>query len=188
MQVSFRKVLLGSLLAAMLAVPAMAEQKIGVVDYGRLINESPQAKALSDALEAEFNPRYKQLVEQDKALKAKADKLQKDAATMSADQRSKAEKDMRDSAREFERKGKELKDDSEAKRNEELVKLQRVVDNEIREYAKAQGFDIVLVQGVIYATPAVNITDAVLASLTARAPKPAAAPAAGAATPKPQPR
>src|SRR6185312_9231272 len=187
-QVSFRKVFLGSLLAAMLAVPAMAEQKIGVVDYGRLINESPQAKALSDALEAEFNPRYKQLVEQDKALKAKADKLQKDAATMSADQRSKAEKDMRDSAREFERKGKELKDDSEAKRNEELVKLQRVVDNEIREYAKAQGFDIVLVQGVIYATPAVNITDAVLASLTARAPKPAAAPAAGAATPKPQPR
>jgi outer membrane protein len=186
-QVSFRKVLLGSLLASAMAVPAMAE-KIGVVDYGRIINESPQAKALTEALDAEFNPRYQQLVSQDKALKAKAEKLQKDAATMTADQRSKAEKDMRDSVREFERKGKELKDDSEAKRNEELVKLQRVVDNEIREYAKAQGFDIVLMQGVIYATPTVNITDAVLAALNARAPRPAATPAAGAATPKPQPK
>lgn len=187
MQVSFRKVLMGSLVAAMLAAPAMAE-KIGVVDYGRLINESPQAKALTDALEAEFGPRYAQLVSQDKALKAKADKLQKDAATMTADQRSKAEKDMRDSVREFERKGKELKDDSEAKRNEELAKLQRVIDNEIREYAKAQNFDVVLMNGVIYSTPAVNITDAVLQALNARAPKPAAAPATGAATPKPQPK
>jgi outer membrane protein len=186
-QVSFRKILLGSLVASVLAAPAMAE-KIGFVDYGRLINDSPQAKTLTDALEAEFSPRYKQLVEQDKALKAKAEKLQKDAATMSADQRSKAEKDMRDSVREFERKGKELKDDSEAKRNEELVKLQRVIDNEIREYARAQNFDLVLMNGVIYSTPAVNITDAVLQALLARAPKAAAAPPTGAATPKPQPK
>jgi len=185
-QVSLRKVLIGSAAAMALAAPAMA-QKIGVVDYGRLISESPQAKTLTEQLEAEFSPRYAQLVSQDKALKAKAEKLQKDVATMTADQRSKAEKDMRDSVREFERKGKELKDDSEAKRNEELAKLQRVVDNEIREYAKAQNFDIVLMNGVIYATPTVNITDQVLAALQARAPR-AAAPATGAAAPKPQPK
>ena len=188
MQVSFRKVLLGSLAALVLGSPAMAE-KIGVVEYGRLINDSPQAKVLSDALEAEFNPRVQQLISQEKALKAKAEKLQKDAATMTADQRSKADKDMRDAYREYERKGKELKDDSEAKRNEEIAKLQRVIDNEIREYAKAQNFDVVLMQGVIYATPAVNITDAVLQALNARAPKPAAAtPTSGATAPKPQPK
>ena len=78
---------------------------------------------------------------------------------MTADQRSKAEKELRDSARELERKGKELKDDSDAKRQEEFAKVQRVLENEIREYAKAQKFDIVLMDGVIYATPAVNITD-----------------------------
>jgi len=178
---------MGSLVASVLAVPAMAE-KIGVVEYGRLINESPQAKVLSDALDAEFNPRVQQLISQEKALKAKAEKLQKDAATMTADQRSKADKDMRDAYREYERKGKELKDDSEAKRNEEIAKLQRVIDSEIRDYAKAQGFDVVLMQGVIYATPAVNITDAVLQALNARAPRPAAAaPAAGAAKPQPKP-
>jgi len=142
----------------------------------------PRARAaFPEALDAEFNPRYQQLVTQDKALKAMAEKLQKDLATMTADQRSKAEKEIRDSARELERKGKELKDDSEAKRNEEIVKLQRMLGNEVREYAKAQNFDIVLMDGVIYATPAVNITDAVLAVLQSRSGKPA-----GAATqPKP---
>ena len=144
MQVSFRKILLGSVAAAFLAVPALAEVKVGVVDYGRLLKESPQVKVLSDQLDAEFNPRYQQLVTQDRALKAKAEKLQKDAPTMTADQRSKAEKELRDSARELERKGKELKDDSEAKRQEEFSKVQRVLENEIREYAKAQKFDIVL--------------------------------------------
>ena len=144
MQVSFRKIVLGSVAAVTLAVPSLAEIKVGVIDYGRLLNESPQAKALTESLDAEFNPRYQQLVTQDRALKAKAEKLQKDLATMTADQRSKAEKEIRDSARELERKGKELKDDSEAKRNEEIVKLQRMLGNEVREYAKAQNFDIVL--------------------------------------------
>ena len=143
MQVSIRKVLLGSLAALVFAVPAMADVKVGVVDYARLLSESSQAKNLTEALEAEFGPRYQQLVTQDRALKAKAEKLQKDEATMSADQRSKTEKEIRDGARELDRKGKELKDDSEAKRNEEFVKLQRMIDNEVRDYAKAQSYDIV---------------------------------------------
>ena len=33
----------------------------------------------------------------------------------------------------------------------------------MREYAKAQNFDIVIAEGVIYATPTVDITAAVLA-------------------------
>lgn len=161
----------------------MAEVKVGVVDYQRLLSESPQAKSLTEALEAEFGPRYQQLVAQDRALKAKAEKLQKDGDTMSADQRSKSEKELRDGARELERKGKELKDDSEAKRNDEFVKLQRMLTNEVRDYAKAQNFDVVMMDGVIYSTPAVNITDQILAALQAHAPRPAAAPAAGSTAP-----
>ena len=98
---------------------------------------------------------------QDNALKAKGEKLQKDVATMTPDQRSKAEKELRDGARELERKRQgAARTTPNAKRQEEIDKLQRSLDNEVREYAKAQNFDIVLMDGVIYATPAVNITDA----------------------------
>ena len=184
MQVSFRKVLLGSLATFAFAVPAMAELKVGVVDYARLFEESPQAKVVRDGLMAEFGPRLQQIQTQENALKAKGEKLQKDVATMTPDQRSKAEKDLRDAARELERKKGELQDDSNAKRQEEMNKLQRSLITEVRDYAKSQNFDIVLADGVIYATPTVDITAQVLAALNARAPKPAAPPT-GATAPAP---
>lgn len=184
MQGSFRKVVFGSLAALLLAAPAMAELKIGVVDYARLFEESPQAKVVRDGLQAEFGPRLQQLVTQDNALKAKGDKLQKDVATMTPEQRAKAEKELRDSARELERKKSELQDDSNAKRQEEMNKLQRSLISEVRDYAKSQNFDIVIADGVIYATPTVDITGQVLQAMQSRAPKPAApAPATSAPAP-----
>ena len=182
MQVSFRKILLGSLVGSLLAIPAMAEIKVGVVDYAKLFAESPQAKVVQDGLRAEFGPRLQQLMTQDQALKTKAEKLQKDAATMTADQRSKADKEMRDAARELERKRGELEDDSNAKRQEEMNKLQRSLIAQVRDFAKAQKYDIVIAEGVIYATPTVDITAAVLEMLKSNAGKPAAT---GAVTPAP---
>jgi outer membrane protein len=185
-QVSFRKILVGALATVAISVPAMADIKIGVVDYARLLEQSPQAKALQDSLKNEFGPRYQQLLTQDQALKTRADKLQKDGATMSQDQRDKEEKSLRDAARDLERKKSEWQDDSNTRRNEEMNKLQRSLVGEVRDYAKAQNFDLVIAEGVIYATPTVDITPAVLQAIQARAPKPAAAPAAPATgTPAP---
>ena len=182
MQVSLRKIFLGSLVATMFAMPAAAEVKVGVVDIAKLFEESPQAKVVQEGLKAEFQPRLQQLIAQEQALKTRNDKYQKDLATMAADQRTKAEKDLRDSAREIERKKAELQDDSNAKRQEEMNKLQRLLFGEVREYAKAQGYDIVIAEGVLYATPTVDITTGVLTALKA---KPAAGGAAPAAAPKP---
>jgi outer membrane protein len=103
---------------------------------------------------------------------------------MTPDQRAKAEKELRDSARELERKKSELQDDSNAKRQEEMNKLQRSLISEVRDYAKSQNFDIVIADGVIYATPTVDITGQVLQAMQSRAPKPAApAPATSAPAP-----
>ncbi len=55
----------------------------------------------------------------------------------------------------------------------------------MRDYAKAQNFDIVIAEGVIYHTATVDITPAVLTALNSRAPKPAAAPAGATAPAKP---
>jgi hypothetical protein len=55
------------------AAPAWtADIKIAVVDYGKLMEESPQAKAVSDALRNEFTPRQRDLAAQQAAVKSKA--------------------------------------------------------------------------------------------------------------------
>ena len=168
-------------------VPAWADPKVGVVDPQRLLQESPQGKAVQDSMRTEFAPRERTLQAQQQALKSKQDKLQKDGATMSDEQRTRAEKDLRDGARDFERARGELQDDETARRNEQLSRLQRTLGEEVRTYAKSQNFDVVLSgEAVVYATPAYDITAAVLAALQARAAAaPAAKPATPAATPAP---
>ena len=163
--------------AALAALPAAAaEPKIGVVDFQRLAIESPQGKAVMESMRAEFAPRERTLQAQGQAVKAKEEKLQKDGATMSEDQRARAEKELRDGARDFERARGELQDDETARRNEELSRLQRTIVEEVRSYGKAQGFDLILAQeGVIYNASASDITPAVLSALQARGGSAAAA-------------
>lgn len=168
------------------AAPAWAEMKIAVVDYGKLMEESPQAKAVSDALKNEFTPRQRDLQAQQASVKSKEDHLQKDGATMTQDQRARADKELRDGAREFSRKQSELQDDFNARKNEEMSRLQRILIEEVRTYAKAQGFDLVIADGVIYSTPTLDITPAILTALQAR-PAHAAAPAAAAPSPSATP-
>jgi outer membrane protein len=177
----------------LVASPAWAELKIGVVDYGRLVEESPQAKSALESIRTEFTPRQRDLQNQQASLKTKEDKLQKDGATMSQDQRTNAEKDLRDSYRELQRKQSEVQDDFNARRNEEMSRLQKILIEQVRIYAKAQNFDLVIADGVIYTTPSIDITPAILAQLQAnpgsaaasrpKAGAPASAPAA--APPKP---
>src|SRR5215472_15160418 len=170
--------------AALVVLPAVAaEPKIGVVDFQRLAIESPQGKAVMESMRSEFAPRERTLQAQGQAMKAKEEKLQKDGATMTEDQRARAEKELRDGARDFERARGEFQDDFSARRNEEMSRLQRTLGEEVRAYAKAQNFDVILSgEAVIYATPAYDITPAILTALQARA---AAAPAGKPATPAP---
>ena len=168
--------------AAATIAPAQADIKIGVVNAARLLQESPQAKAVQDALRAEFAPKQRELAAQQAALKAKQDKYEKDASTMSADQRSKMEKELRDGNRDYSQKLNDFQEDANTRQNEELSRLQNSVVAEIRSYALSQKYDLILTDSV-YASDALDITAAVLAGLQARAavaaPKPAApAPAA----------
>ncbi len=154
--------------AALMAAPAMAEIKIGVLDFGRLMDESPQGKALIESLRAEAAAKQRELQTQAASLQTKRDKLAKDRATMTPDQISRAEKDVRDGERDLARRQSEVNDDFNARRNEEMGKLQRTLIEEVRTYSKAQNFDLVVTDGVIYATPALDITPGVLAGMQSR--------------------
>lgn len=162
-----------------------AELKIGVVDYGRLVEESPQAKSALESIRTEFTPRQRDLQNQQASLKSKEDRLQKDGATMSPEQRSNSEKDLRDSYRELQRKQQEVQDDFNARRNEEMSRLQKNLIEQVRIYAKAQNFDLVIADGVIYTTPTIDITPQILTQLQSApvAKSPAKAPAAAAPAP-----
>ena len=156
------------------AAPAWAELKIGYVNYSLLLQDSPEARVIADQLKNEFLPRQRDLQTLQQSLKTREDKLTKDGATMTDDQRAREDKEIRDGERELQRKQSEAQDDLNARRNEELSILQKSLVEKVRVYAKSQNYDLVIADGVIYATNAVDITAQVLSTLQAAGPKPAA--------------
>jgi outer membrane protein len=175
------------LCALIAAQPASAEVKMGVVNFQKLLEEAPQTKTAMQALENEFAPRRRELLTLQNDLKAKDEKLQKEGAVMAEADRAKAEKTLRDQQREFSRKAGEFQDDASTRRNEEIGKVQRYLVTEIQGYASAQGYDLVLGDGVFFAKGPLDITAQVLAVLATKPatlpPTPAsAAPPAGAST------
>jgi len=79
---------------------------------------------------------------------------------MSADQRTAAERDLRDGNRELQLKVQQYQDDFNARQNEELSKLQKTLVEEVQSFAQAQKFDLVLADGVIFAAPVLDVTPA----------------------------
>ena len=159
----------GLSLAALAVLPAQAEIKIGVVNAARLLQESPQAKAVQETLRNEFAPKQREVAALQAALKAKQEKYEKDAPTMSADQRAQAEKELRDGNREFTQKANDLQEDVNTRQNEELSRLQTAIVSEVQSYALSQKFDLVLAEGVLFSNKELDITAAVLAGLQAHA-------------------
>ena len=182
--VNARRALWGAAImaAAGLASPAnaQAQMKVGVVSVPQLMEEAPQAKAEMQALEDEFKPRQRDIVNQQKELKAREEKLTRDSAVMSEAERGKAERELRDAQRDMARKQNEFVEDLNVRRNEELGRLQKTLLSEVQNYARAQGYDLVIGDGVLFAKDAINITPQVLSAIRAKAP---AAPAT--AAPKP---
>jgi outer membrane protein len=184
MSKSYRSLsLLGLALGAtLLSASANADVKIGVVDFQRLIGEAPQTKAVMQGLDNEFGARRRELLTMQNDVKTKDEKLQKEGQLMAEADRAKLEKSFRDEQRDLSRKASEFQDDASQRRNEELAKVQRYVASEIANYATAQGFDLVLGDGVFYAKPTLDITQQILEILKT---KPTTLPAAPAPAAKP---
>ena len=166
-----RSLILGSAATLVLAAaPAWAELKIGYVNYSELLQQSPDAKVIADALHNEFLPRQRELQSMQQSLKAREDKLAKDGATMTEDQRAREDKDIRDGDRELQRKESEAQDDFSSRRNEELSKLQKAIVEQVQVYAKSQNYDLIVAENsVLYFNSSMDITPQVLAMLQARA-------------------
>ena len=142
-----------------------ADYKIGVVNAVRVLEAAPQADAARKKLEKEFSSRDRELVASQKALKGLEDRMVKDGAIMSETERSRLERDIVNKRRELKRDQDEFREDVNFRRNEEFGQIQRDIVEAIREVAKEQKYDLVLGEGVIFASKAVDITDKIIEHL-----------------------
>ncbi|MEN8259004.1 MAG: OmpH family outer membrane protein [Pseudomonadota bacterium] len=145
-----------------------AELKIGFVNVPRLLEKAPQAESAKKDLEREFSPRDKRLVAEQKEIQQLEGKLSRDAAVMSETERRKMEREILNKRREAKRAQEEFTEDFNIRRNEELGKLQRHVFEAIRSLAKEENYDLLLTDGVVYASEQIDVTAKVQQKLVDR--------------------
>lgn len=144
---------------------AYAGQKIAFVNQAKLLQKAPQAESARSKLQKEFSKRDKSLVSLQKQIKSSATKLQKDAAILSASELNKLKRKITLLRRDLERDKAAFKEDLSIRQNEELVKLQKSVLKSIQTIAKNENYDLIISDGVIYASKQIDITDKILALL-----------------------
>ena len=120
-----------------------------------------------EALDEEFKPRQREIIARQTEFQEMSERVQRDLAVMGETERRNAEKEMRDLQREVTRLQTEFREDLNLRRNEELGNLQRSLLKEVQDFAQSAGYDLVVGDGVLFASTAVNITENVLRAMEA---------------------
>ena len=156
------------ILAAALAVAAnAAEMKIGFVNTERVFREAAPAKRAQQALEREFSARNSELSRIEKQGRDLQSELEKENVTMPESQRREKERQLADISRNFQRIQREIREDLNLRRNEELAKVQERATRVINQIAEQEKFDLIL-QEAVFASGRIDITDKVIRALADR--------------------
>ena len=144
---------------------ASAEVKIGFVEIQKILKGAPQTVAANKKLEKEFTKRTAKLKKAVKKINAKEKEFKKDRMTMSESDRAKTQREIQALKIDAQRTEREVREDIDLRRREEIAKVQKQVNVAVEKVAKEQNYDLVLYQGVAYAGKRVDITDIVIKAL-----------------------
>lgn len=153
---------------------AAADLKVGYVDAKKVLEQAPQAQAMMDKLEKEFKPRKDEVVATQDKLKRVQDKLNRDGDVMSDAERTRAQSEEVALRRELQRHQEDFQDDLNLRRNQELSKLQVLVNEAINAIGGDGKYDLILYDGIAFANPRLDLTNEVLDWLSKHNTSPAA--------------
>jgi len=158
-------IIVGLLCSILSPAAAVAEIKIGFVNAIKLMAQAPQFKKAIERLNTEFAERQQYLINAGQELKDRIDRFNKDAQFMSEAKAQKKSKKIRQKQREFQRDQKVFQKDYNIRHTEELDKIQRVIRRVIQDIVRIDDYDLILSEGVVWASESIDITDQVLSRL-----------------------
>ena len=157
--------------AVMVSLPATVllaqELKIGYVNSERVLREANLAKAAQMKLETEFGKRDKELKDLEIRVRGAADKLEKEAPTLSDAEKGRRQRDLIEQDRDMQRKRREWQEDLTQRKNEELSNVVERANRVIKQIFENDKYDLI-VQDALHASNRVDITKRVIDALNAQ--------------------
>jgi outer membrane protein len=137
--------------------------KIGFVNTERVFREAAPAKRAQQKLEQLFAARNAELTGLEKRGRDLQTELERDTSLNEAARRDK-ERLLADISQKFQRLQREIREDLNVRRNEELAAVQERATRVINQIAEQEKFDLV-VQEAVFASSRIDITDKVIRAL-----------------------
>jgi outer membrane protein len=150
--------------AGFAALPAAAQLKIGFVNTERVFREAAPAKRAQQKLEREFAARNQELGKIEKQGRDLQSELERENVTMPEATRREKERQLADISRNFQRIQREIREDLNLRRNEELAGVQERATRVINQIAEQEKFDLII-QEAVFASSRIDITDKVIKAL-----------------------
>ena len=137
--------------------------KIGFVNTERVFREAAPARRAQQKLEQLFAARNAELTGLEKRGRDLQAELERDTSLNEAARRDK-ERLLADISQKFQRLQREIREDLNLRRNEELAAVQERATRVINQIAEQEKFDLV-VQEAVFASSRIDITDKVIRAL-----------------------
>jgi outer membrane protein len=141
--------------------PVYAETKIGYVNAVELVETAPQGRKALKELEDEFSGRERELIALRDEAVALEQSLSKNSLLLKDSEKTDKTRKLVELQRRLQREQRELSEDFNLRRNEELAKLQVIVTQAVVKVAEEQNYDIVFQQAVWF-KPSIDMTQSVL--------------------------
>jgi len=143
---------------------AAVDMKIGFVNTERVFREAAPAKRAQQVLEREFSQRNAELAKLEKQGRDLQTDLERENVTMPEAARREKERQLADISRDFQRKQREIREDLNLRRNEELARVQERATRVINQIAEQEKFDLII-QEAVFASSRIDITEKVIKAL-----------------------
>lgn len=159
-----KSLIAGALLSTAMASSAVfAEQKIGIVNVQSIFQSMPQAATIQESIAAEFKDKTEEVSRLEKDIKYYLEKNQRDAATMSAKQKTELEEKIIALREDYTVKAQPLQQEIQKRLQEEQNKLLGFIKQGIDAVAAKGKYDVILnANAVAFMNPEHDISKSVL--------------------------
>ena len=132
--------------------------KIGYINIDHLVSSSPQFIQANQTVIKEFQPQERQLLALRKQVQLSVDTFNKNSKTLTQSERKTEIKKIANLERQLKQQARALKKQLNLKNEQELSKIQDLINRVIKQVAEDQNFDLILYQEVAYVSKKINIT------------------------------
>jgi outer membrane protein len=151
---------LAALLLLGLAGTALAQNKIGVIDFQRVLRESIGGKAAKAEIEKRGESIEASLKKERDDLERKKTKLEAEARVMSADRRDKEEREFRIQVNDFKSLQQKRAREFKQFEGEIIERVQKEVFGLVEQIGAKNGFTLIVEKGLIlYNDDSIDVTD-----------------------------